>query len=378
MKKITTVAVFLVLVLVLSSCDWFGPKTETIVIPGQEGKQSENEGIPPFQVKTIYRLPDEIINSGQLLGWSGTNSVIAAQRKDSLSEQTVLKRITSPYEKSETISGIQMDSPQIELSPDGAFIREISTTGSGTKLKLISLKDGKETEVAHFKYIEQLYLQDVAWANNGQYLSYLVMDPTASGEAEIRLLNIRNKSSVTYTLKGFAKGNDLAKVNVSDDGHSVLLTALQIGKTKKTIIMLGTVNGNSIDIQYEHQSDENHADWLNNDQFVFLGTDGTLFEYDQRTKELSVLLEKVEEFKLSQDRKCIAYSTYDQDTIYAGKIQGNNVLSNEPVYHGLKPSQMYWSPDDKGLLVYGQKFYSPSSNSQTMTMDEQALLIEFH
>ncbi|GKS11240.1 hypothetical protein YDYSY3_22400 [Paenibacillus chitinolyticus] len=371
------IAVLLFLILVLSGCALFEPETETIVIPSQEEKQTGNEGIQPFKVKTIYRLPDEFTNAGQLLGWSGKDSVIASNKKVNLSEQTVLKRMAPPYEKSEIISGIQMDSPLIELSPDGSLIREISITRYGTKLKLISLKDGKETEVANFSNNKDLYIQNVAWSNNNQYLCYLVIDPIESGKAFIHLLDVGNQSSTTYTIKNYGKGNSLTKINVSDDGHSVLLSAFQTGKTKKNIIMLGTVNGNSIDIQYEHQSAEDQVAWLNNDQFVFLGTDGTLFEYDQRTKELSVLLEKVEGFKLSKDRKCIAYSTYDQDTIYAGKIQGNNVLSNEPVYHGLKPSQMYWSPGEKGLLVYGQKFYSPSSNTQTMTTDGQALLIEF-
>ncbi|EGL17514.1 MULTISPECIES: hypothetical protein [unclassified Paenibacillus] len=376
-KAFFAIAVLLFLILVLSGCALFEPETETIVIPSQEEKQTENEGIQPFKVKTIYRLPDEFTNAGQLLGWSGKDSVIASNKKVNMSEQTVLKRMAPPYEKSEIISGIQMDSPLIELSPDGSLIREISVTRYGTKLKLISLKDGKETEVANFSNNKDLYLQNVAWSNNNQYLCYLVIDPIESGKAFVHLLDVGNQSSTTYTIKNYGKGKSLTKINVSDDGHSVLLTAFQTGKTKKNIIMLGTVNGKSIDIQYEHQSDEDQVAWLNNDQFVFLGTDGTLFEYDQRTKELSVLLEKVEGFKLSKDRKCIAYSTYDQDTIYAGKIQGNNVLSNEPVYHGLKPSQMYWSPGEKGLLVYGQKFYSPSSNTQTMTTDGQILLIEF-
>ena len=80
-----------------------------------------------------------------------------------------------------------------------------------------------------------------------------------------------------------------------------------------------------------------------------------MYVYDRRNHELSILLEKVDSFEFSQDRKYVAYSQNGEDTIYAGKLQGKNVLSAEPIYHGVIPSKMYWSSDHRRLLVNGRK-----------------------
>ncbi|MFB6365587.1 WD40 repeat domain-containing protein [Paenibacillus elgii] len=377
-RSIVSAGAILFLVMVLSGCGLFGPKTETIIIPSEEEGQRVDKDFQPFQVKKIYRLPEEFTSAGQLLGWSGPRAVVASSRKISTPESMFLNRLTYPYEKSEWIPGIKADSPNIELSPDGKNLSEISTTASGTVLKMISLEDGKETEIAKFRFSEQVFPQDATWSNNSRYLCYLAIDPRERGNARISVYDIHNQTSKTYPLTGLAGGKTLIKINVSDDGQSVLLTTMQWGQSgRMNMIMMGTVKANAIEIQYEHQIGREQIAWVNNDQCVFSGTDGTLYVYDRRNGELSVLLEKVGEFDLSRDRKNIAYSLYNQDTIYAGKIQGKNVLFNEPVYHGLIPSQVFWSPDNNSLLIYGQKFYSPSQNTQPNATDGQSLIIEF-
>ncbi len=99
----------------------------------------------------------------------------------------------------------------------------------------------------------------------------------------------------------------------------MLLTALH-GQQYR--IMTGNVSDDGITVQKKRQNSYAEPVWLNNDQFVFLSTGETLYEYDLRNSELSVLLENVAVFKISNDRKKIAYSLYDKDNTYAGKPQG--------------------------------------------------------
>ncbi|MFB5759203.1 hypothetical protein [Paenibacillus medicaginis] len=366
------------ILILLSGCN-SGPKTETIVIPGKEEVNTEDQSSRPFQVKKIYRLPDDFANASQLLGWSSSSSVVAAFKNMSIPGHMMLKRLTYPYEKSEQIPGIQVEHSQMTLSPDGQHICESSTSASGITLKLISLSDGKETEVAKFSLRDQLFLQDVAWSSNSKYLAYLVIDPSQSGGDSLRLYDIGTQTSKTYQLKDFPKGkrDTLLSINVSDDGRGVLFTVYPDDQPGKTYMMMGTVTGSDIELQYKHQIGREENAWITNDQFVFLGTDGTLYEYDRRNSELSVLLEKVGIFTFSHDKKSIAYSLYDQDIIYAGKMQGKNILYNEPVYRGILPTEMYWNLNNSSLFIYGQKLFSPSQVTHMDSPDKQSFIIEF-
>lgn len=52
-----------------------GLQSETVIIPSAESDQAVDEGSRPFQVKTIYRMP-ESKDAVELLGWSSSKSVV--------------------------------------------------------------------------------------------------------------------------------------------------------------------------------------------------------------------------------------------------------------------------------------------------------------
>ena len=114
------------------------------------------------------------------------------------------------------------------------------------------------------------------------------------------------ESARVYRLQGLETEALPFKVIVSDDGKMALIVLDEYGHGRR--IAMGAVNGNAIDVQYEHDIGTDQAAWLNDDQFVFLGTEGTLYVYDRRNHELSILLEKVDSYEFSKDRKYIAYS----------------------------------------------------------------------
>lgn len=363
--------ILLFLINLLSGCT-LGSRSETIVIPSKDENHSDDQGSQQFKVETIYRLPD----SDQLLGWSAPESVIGLFRKANKTEHEMqhLQRFTRPYEEPEMLQRIEVNMAFLELSPDGENIFGMTTSAQGTSLKLISVPDGKETEVASFSSNQQMFLQDGTWSNNSRYVCYLLIDAGKGGKASVGVYDTDSGTLKTYWLKNFVAENTLTGVNISDDGRSMLFTMFQFDQSgRNNSIVMGTIKDNEINVQYEHQTGSQLNAWLNNDQFVFLGTEGTLYEYDSRNGELAVLLEKVGSFELSQDRKNIAYSLYDKDTIYAGKLKGKNVLSEESIYHGIVPLQIYWSPDNNSLLIYGRK----TAPMGTATTDEQPYIITF-
>lgn len=363
-------------VILLSGCN-MGPTTETVIIPGQEDMNIEEPDSHPFQVHKIYRLPDEITNSDLLLGWAASNSVLAVTRNEGITGRTELRRITSPYDQSKVVPNMDHVNTQMLLSPDGKYVSQITSSASESRLKIISLADGTEVEVAKISTRDPFFLQDVSWSNNGKYLSYLLVGYQGDEHSRLRSYDVVTKTSKSYTLGDLASLGSVLTVQMSDDGESVLLTTYPPGSYGRTNLLLGSVSGDSIRVQYERERAGAQYAWLTADQFVFLGADRTLYVYDKRSSELSILLEKVNYFQLSHDKKSIAYSLYDQDVFYVGKVQGKNILSNEPVYRGLIANEIYWSPDNKSVLIRGQKMFSTSQAIAPDTKDGQTFIIEF-
>jgi WD40 repeat protein len=377
-KRFAVLSVLLAIIILLSGCGG-GTRSETIVIPSTEDEHVADSGSAPFQVKTIYRLSIPDTNNDQLLGWTDSESVVGLFQDIPGATRNLtqsLQRLSPPYEQPEMMQNMDIEPWNLELSPNGKYIAGIKKTKDGNVLKLISLSDGRETIMATIKPRHDLLLTELTWSDNSRYISYLVTDVATDvatgpvrGQTDVgvatnpvvkmAVYDTTARQVKVYPLKGLRNTGSVSEVKMSDDGQSALIVV----QNERTIsISMGTINGNSFHIKYEHQAGGDQMAWLNKDQFVFLGTEGEIYEYDRRNMALSVLLERVLSFQLSQDRKYIAYSQKDNDTIsiFAGKLQGNNVLYKESVYQGVFPSVMYWSPHNDSLLVNGRKIYSTS------------------
>lgn len=350
-----------------------GKRSETIIIPSGEDNHVGDQKTRPFQVNTIYRLP----KAGQLLGWSSPDSVVGFFKGDGTSERTArsLQRLSSPYEKAEIVKGIESNMSNLKMSPDGKRIAGVNLGLSKASMQLFSPANGKKTEIASISASNEVYVQDVSWSNNSRYVCYLVLDAGKGNQTSLRVYDTASGTLKTYTLNDFAEKNSLTGVNISDNGRDFLLTVLQ--RSDEYGIRMGTIDGNRIKIQDKRLDSRGGPVWLNNDQFVFLDTGETLYEYDRRNGELSALLEKVTVFKFSNDLKKIAYSLKDEDNIYAGKLQGKNILYEEPIYHGTIPSEIYWSPDGNSLLVSAQYQYPSMESASARFLEEQAYIITF-
>ncbi|MCM3713838.1 WD40 repeat domain-containing protein [Alkalihalobacillus oceani] len=363
------------LVIMASGC--YGGRSETIIIPDLEEKDAEESHSQLFQVKTIYSLP----SLTQLFGWSFSDSVVGVFREDESSEslQNDLYSLSAPYEKPELLKEIDENTFNLAMSPDGKKMVGLTVDSVRASLNLFSLTNGNKTEIRDFELNNRGYFQDVAWSNNSRYVSYLMIGGKDRNHATIGIYDTASGTHRKYSLDG-VEYESLTGVTISDNGKGLLITSWPHARQEFTIFM-GKITESGITIQYKNQIGGGKPVWLTNDQFMFIGQGETLYEYDHRNGELSSLLEKVATFKLSNDRKKIAYSLYDNDTIYAGRLQGKNIIYQEPVYQGIIPIDMYWSPTSNNLLIYGRKQTSsiqgPSSAAPIIHSSDQAYIVEF-
>ncbi|GMK49192.1 hypothetical protein PghCCS26_63220 [Paenibacillus glycanilyticus] len=355
-KQIPLLAVSMMLLLALAGCIG-DPASETIIIPENERSGMEVQVGDAFQVDKLYPLPVSGSPGMQVLGWTSGDSVVGEFSDRATSVATTLSNriqlLALPYEKPQQLANAEgMGNGLLSLSPDGKRIAKVPSPNDGGFLTLVPLDEGPVQKIE--LPTRSLPSRHLAWSNNSRYISYLVAGDsreelhivvcdTADGSAkEMRLLNAKTLSGGTAILP-----ENGGTAVVSDDGGSVLID------NGKEVVAAKRNEDTDFEVLYYHPSGIGGTTWIDSDRFVFLGGDGTLFQYDIRNGELSVLLEKVQSFSLSRDRKIIAYALNDKETIYAGKLQGNNVLLQTTVYQGIVPVQMIWSLSNSSLLVDG-------------------------
>lgn len=365
----------LVLTLLLGACGG-SPRTETFILP-DDGLGNGNMQSPPFRVDTMYRLPEAFERADQWLGWSKEGDLVALFDYEAPSGRTVIRHLSYPYRQTGNTELVTSQYSRVGLTGDGAQLYAVAAGISKTLLTLYSLNGGEEDAIVQIAIEPGQFLQAAAWSDNGSYLGLLLASASGNDTAAVVMYETVAGSFQTYPVRGLPERDTLLNLSVSDNGIGVLLSTLRPGGPGKYNVLLGTVNGNEIRLDYTHPASMEQHTWIGPEQAVFVGTDGSLYLYDRRNGELFLLLEKVSGFALSRDKKKIAYSHYDQDMIYAGSIQGRNVLHNEPVYHGLVPVQMDWSRDNKRLFIRGHKFFSASQTAGTDWEDTQSIIVQF-
>ena len=360
----TVTAVLMAIGLLAATAGCIGdPASETIIIPENEQSGGSVPIGGAFQVSKIYPLPVLDPSGSSILGWASGESVVGyfAENGSSAVPATVgLQLLAPPYEKplplaNQANGGTSLSS----LSPDGKSIAEWTTTGdSGVSLTLIPLDGSPAKPIAIPQITKRTMLsRHLQWSSNSRYIAYMV-----SGESRAQMLVVvcdaRYGTVQQLPLHGYPTDGN-ASVMLSDDGNAVLLD------DGKRVAMAKRNGDGSFEVQYDHPSRSGGGSiWVAANRFVFLGSDGTLFQYDTRNGELSVLLEKVTGFSLSPDRQAIAYTHGDQEAIFAGKLQGNNVLYQTTIYQGVVPNRMAWSLSGDALLVDGSR--QPSRAAQNV------------
>lgn len=336
------------------------PDSETFIIPEDE---SPGSGVPigeAFRVSTIYPLPSQASSGLPVLGWADGEALVgyfAENGASAVPTSVGLQLLAPPYEKPQPLAiGANDGNRPPSLSPDGKLLASWTISPEDASMTLVPL-DGSPVQsiaVPQDKNRKMLSRQ-IQWSSNSRYLAFMTAGDFRT-ELLVVVCDAKEGTVQQLPLHGFSADGSVS-VMLSDDGNAALLDDGNL------VAMAERAEDGSFDVQYDHPSRlGGGSSWMDADRFVFLGSDGTLFLYDTRNGELSVLLEKIGGFSLSPDRLAIAYTRADQEAIYAGKLQGNNVLYQTTVYQGVVPERMAWSLSGGALLIDGRK--QPSGAAQ--------------
>ncbi|MFB9278424.1 hypothetical protein [Cohnella cellulosilytica] len=334
-----------------------GLRTETIVIPDVP------EAVPPsgneagdWEVAAIYRLPAADEPADGLYRWTAADKLVRLVQSGS-GRQTV-EAFEAPYGEAQRLLELDADSSDVRaLSPDGSRL-SVFSYGAGKpsaapSLTLISLPDGAKKVFQPPAVVSRSGGAKLIWSDNSRFLSYLAL--LDQGELGIGVYDEADESMRTYELEDADRAAFFYSVKLSDDGDGALMVKEQQGEPP-SLTLFRKRDGKFVQA-YEHPiHSDGRAEWIDSERIVFIGTDGTLFLYDSRNGELSVLLDRAANFKLSDDRRLIAYSTRDA-TIEVARLRGNSLYYGQTAYRGLVADELLWSPDNGALLVQGRKPY---------------------
>ncbi|BFT72223.1 hypothetical protein [Paenibacillus sp. P36] len=325
-------------------------RSETIIIPDAEETSQVKEEQGAYDVKTIYRILSKSSELGTPIGWIHSTSLLSLFDEN---ENTVsMERVDAPYEEHLKLFGIGAKLSFMTFSPASQSIAYVKQENGSFGLNIMTLADQKETVIAPIA-MEQLRTLRFGWSNNGRYLVYLSNKSKNKGTS-INVYDLMDHNLKTYSFGGWDEADIIGSIQLADDAQSV---AIVRSRGKQFYVEIGTWNGSEMVRQYEHlAANDSQVEWIHNDQIAFIGQEGTLYAYDRRNAAFSVLVEGVNAFRLSPDRKSIAYAQ-DKDTVYAASLYGNNVLNKTQLFKGVIPSLMAWSQDNRRLLLCGWKPY---------------------
>jgi len=349
-------------------------RSETIIIP-ESGDELSTSGISDlFDVKTIYRVLDKQSDDGIPLGWIDRSSLLGFFGEQTRSPS--LERVDYPYEARLKLRNAEAKAGFITLSMDGHTVASLLQTADGDySLKLTSLSDQQESIIARISN-DQIRSFKYGWSNNGRYLVYIVRHGE-SGSIQMSVYDTTGKTTKSFTVAGWKPKDAISSVHIADDALSA---AIIKDSGKLSYLLFGALDGSGWTEQYEHPANrDSSVEWIHNDQIAFIGSEGSLYAYDRRNAALSILIDQIGLFRLSPDRKVIAY-LQDKDTVYAASLYGNNVMNKTQLFKGVVPSQISWSPDNGKLLLSGRKSYAEQDVPRPVApvvISNQNMVIEF-
>ncbi|QGQ94700.1 hypothetical protein EHS13_07265 [Paenibacillus psychroresistens] len=376
------IVVFVLLSFLIAGCT-NELKPKTVIIPDTE-ESSEPDGVnEEFAVNKIYTLADPGDGNGDILGWIDQKQVIGLYGND---QSRSFERVDYKYNSHQEIKAVKSSKQMAKLAPDGMHIAYFENKEITNQLKLLDLANSKEI-VIQDNVVGPYLLNALTWSNNSQYVTNAVENEKVKDGSFIAY-DILHNSSNQYQVPGWNFREMSFGVKISDDGKSAMIIKVADGQYK---LIYGELKGSGFVSIFEQPINvDGTYDYINDNQIIFVSAGGALSIYDRRNTTITNLLEHINAFQLSKDRKYIAYSK-DQEEIFVAKLQGNNIINEKSIYKGLIPFHMQWSPDNKKILLSGRKPYAseaapvPAASrepavaapAQITTIDNLPFIIEF-
>ncbi|WP_217596698.1 hypothetical protein [Cohnella sp. GbtcB17] len=335
-------------------------RSETVVIPDAAATAAATDGADStFEVQSIFKVSFGEQSAGYPLGWAADGRLIGYAND----AEHGFVALSAPYRDTVALSDPYI--MPLGLSPDGrrllGMAKAEDAKGDAYTLKLLASDDGREVAAIPYEALKWRKYP-FTWSDNSRYVAYGVRDRGASAD-RIEIYDAQTGGTASYAWTGDTSSSaTIVTVKLSNDKAKALIVYQDDEKSQagqlsesRSYVMLAERVGSAFESRYVHPlADAGSADWVNDSQIVFAGADDTLFGYDVRNGALTVLAEGTGLFCLSADKQTIAFSRSD-DTVVAGRLQGNNVLNEAVVYQGLVPVLLAWSPGSDMLLLEGTK-----------------------
>lgn len=359
MIKKTSLAIILwCIVLIIATGCMSDFKSRTIIIPEDQFANDTDEGSGEFQVNKIYKLNKQRMS--YILGWVDNEHVLGADLTalyEKKGEKLSLEKVDYHNQSRQLLSKLERFTTIGDLSPDGSWVSFITQEEGGQRIKLINVQSLQEIVIE--EPLSGPHGTDLlCWSNNSRYISYVKLDSKNKSKS-IVVYDVTQSRKSEYALLNREDDEIIFRAKISDNGKHALIVKYRT-KEVYSDIELGSLTTNSFASVFEHTlgGGSGNFDFMNDDQIAFIGQDSELILFDQRNESSTTLLEQIDRFALSRDRKSIVYSK-KWDTIYAAGIQGNRVMNAKPIYKGVIvfSSQMRWSPDNRKILISGRELY---------------------
>ncbi len=345
---------------------WKKGYSETIVIDPPE--EEERQTVPSvMEIKTIYPVLDNN-NDGLVIGWNSNNSLVSLNYNSarpkvaydkSRSPQIVVEQIKQPYVSRVKLMDLQVSMQGWKgavLAPKGKKLAYIADTDDGLTLNYIYLDESMKGGGKVFKVREinaDSYVKEISWSQNDKYLALLLTDENDRNfvcvydtEADVQSMG------KCYSLDISAEAFYYNSVYISDDGTSAAM--IRYWNQNRFQLEYGKLQNESFHVKYIHPTPNYHnfVQWIHPDQIVFIGEDKKLYAYDQRNDSVSILMEEVMQFRLSQDKQFIVIAKHDE-TVQIANLYGNNIVNIKQIYKGIDGFELLWSPDNKRIMISG-------------------------
>ncbi|OXS54765.1 hypothetical protein B1A99_25920 [Cohnella sp. CIP 111063] len=371
---------FLLISVFLSGCTW-ELQSKTVIIRDVEDDRPLSSINEEFEVSKIYKLFEREASNGIFLGWADNDHIWGTFGTKAVSKS--LERVDFKSGSREMLATKNIEWK--EASFDGQYVVAVSHRNGKEQVLLFHPPENKESVIGELSS-DQDVISPFMWSNNSRYVSYAVGNPKQA-EVNVVVYDTNLARMHERPIPGWKMTDKLASVKMSDDGNSVLIVKISENElslpstdvnVSEAVVVYGSWMGDRISMSFEQALRSDGAcDFVNDDQILFVLPSGALAVYDRRNESSVVLLEQIGTFRLSNDRKAIAYTKQKED-IYAAKLQGNRIWSEKLVYKGMAPLRMDWSPDNKKLMLFGRKSNQLSEPSiENRTSEPQSLILEF-
>jgi protease II len=366
-----SILIMLVIVL-LSGCSTLEFRSRTIVIPEAEAVPELAHSNGDFEVNKIYRMFEDDDRAMQILGWADNDHIFG--KFMSIDKAQTMVSVDYRNQSSKTVTTLSMNAEASLLSPDGRYILYYAWDDHGGRMtKLYDLNNNKTTSIVE----NDIPMSGMmVWSNNSRYVAFFLSD-SQSREEKLAIYDVSTKQMKQIVIPIKDEKGWVRYAKISDDGETVLIVKQMYDSQ---LMLFGKLDGNRLVELYEHKlSIDGAVDYLNNDQIMFVSENNLLFVFDRRNKATTILSEQIGLFRLTADRKTIAYSKESQNT-YVAKLQGNNLLDEQEIFKGMNPAQMEWNPSGNKLYLSGWKSFDDRSKSKLSEPMQQYMMpyiIEF-